>query len=67
MIINDASKVVSDWGNNLEHHLWSSITLVELSITLLVNIYSTGFTHADRNIFIVQATVYTWDAFNSKS
>jgi hypothetical protein len=35
--------VVSD----LEHHLWSSIMLLELSIMLLENINSTGVIHGD--------------------
>ncbi len=48
--------VVIEWCQNLEHHLWSSIMLLESSIMLLENIYSTGVTHADPNMFIVQAT-----------
>jgi hypothetical protein len=46
-IVNDATS----WSITLE----SPITLLELSIMLTENIYSTGFTHDDRNILIVQA------------
>jgi hypothetical protein len=34
-IVNDASKVISKRHHSLEHHLWLSITLSELSIMLL--------------------------------
>jgi hypothetical protein len=37
---------------NLECHLWLSIELLESSIMLLDNIYSTGVTHDDRHITI---------------
>jgi hypothetical protein len=49
--------------HNLEHHLQSSITLLESSvmlpessITLLENIQSTGITLDDHNMFIVQTS-----------
>ncbi len=48
-IVNDASRVISELCHNLEHHLQSSImlqepliVLLELSITHIENIYSTG-------------------------
>ncbi len=58
MIVNDASGVIHEWRHNLECHLWSSITLPGLSIMLLEIIYSTGITHDDHNMFIVQATLH---------
>ncbi len=34
-IVNDTSIVIIDWCHKLEHHLWSSITLLNSSIMLL--------------------------------
>ncbi len=48
MIVNYATS----WSITLE----SSITLLELSIMLLENLYSTGITHDYCNMFIVEAT-----------
>ena len=67
MMINDASRVISEWRNNLEHHLQSpimplelsimllelSIMLLELSIMLLQDINSTGITDDDHHIMII--------------
>ncbi len=44
-----------------ETTIWSvtlepSTTILEASFTLIYNVYSTGVTHDDRNMFIVQAT-----------
>ncbi len=62
-IVNNASRVISEWRNNLERHSKPSITFLESSIILQVssimrleNIYSRGVTHGDRNMFIVEAT-----------
>ncbi len=52
-ILNEASRVIYEGCHNLKHRLWSSTTLIELSITLLDNICSTGVTH---NVFTVLAT-----------
>ncbi len=51
-IINDASKVMSEWRHNLEHHLRLPIMLQESSITSSENIYSTGVTYEDRHMMI---------------
>jgi hypothetical protein len=49
----------------LEHHLLSSIMLLESSITLLENIYSTDVTHFDCEMLIVQATgVWHWHTYS---
>jgi hypothetical protein len=60
MIVNDAAKVISEGRHNLEHHLRSSITLLEsfimlleLSIMLLDNMYSTGITHDNHHMMII--------------
>ncbi len=53
MIVNDASRVISEWCHNLKHHLRSSIMLPEQSIMLLDNINSTGVTHDDRHMTII--------------
>jgi hypothetical protein len=52
MIVNDASRVIIEGCHNLEHHLWSSIMLLELSVMLLVNIYNTGFTNDNHHMMI---------------
>ncbi len=38
---------LSELGHNLEHHLWSSFRLLQVSIMLLENIYSTSANHND--------------------
>jgi len=60
MIINDASRVVSEWCPNLEHHLRSStiplessIMLLELPTMLLENIYSAHITHDNGHLRII--------------
>ncbi len=40
------------WSVTLE----PSITILDASFTLIYNVYGTGVTHDDRNMFIVQAT-----------
>jgi hypothetical protein len=52
-VVNDASRVISGWCHNLEHHSQSSITLLEssvmlleLSVMLLESINRTGITQA---------------------
>jgi hypothetical protein len=55
MISNDAARGVKR-HHNLKNHLRLTITLLELSITILENIYSTGVTNDDQNILILQAT-----------
>jgi hypothetical protein len=59
-VVNDASRVISEWCHNLEHHSQSSITLLEssimlleLSVMLLESIYSTGITHDDLHMKII--------------
>jgi hypothetical protein len=42
------------------------LTTLEVSFTLLANIYSTGITHNDRNIFIVKATGLMYEVLVSK-
>jgi len=49
-IILESSMVLLDISVKL---LESSVTLLESSVTLLENIYCTGVTHDDRNMFIV--------------
>ncbi len=58
--VNDTFRPVSEWHNNLEHHLQSSVTLLESSIMLqessiklLDNIHSAGVSHDDHHMMIV--------------
>jgi len=51
-IVIDASKVASEWRHYLEHHMRSSVTVLELSIMLLENIYSTGVNRDNLNMMI---------------
>ncbi len=59
-IVNDASRVICERRHNFEHHLWSSIVLLELSIILLKlsimlleSIYCTGVTHVHHHMQII--------------
>jgi hypothetical protein len=58
-IVNDDSRVISKWRSQLCPHFLTtlevSLMLLESSITLLENIYSTSINHDYRHIFIVQA------------
>jgi hypothetical protein len=58
-IVNDGSRVISEWRHNLEHHL--SILHLDVSFTLIFNVYSSGMMIMmivihKRNVFIIQAT-----------
>jgi hypothetical protein len=58
-IVNDTAGVISEWHHNLD--LWLLITLLELSIMLLENLYSRGVAYDDCDKMIkimitVQAT-----------
>jgi hypothetical protein len=68
MIINDASRVVSEWHHCMEHHLQSSITIIdasvmllESSIMLLENIYKIGVTYDNCHMTIVIAVFIVQD------
>ncbi len=55
MVTNDASKVVSELWHNLEHHVQSSITLLESSIMLLEVwiMFLQNITYDDHHMMIV--------------
>lgn len=52
-IVNDVSRVVSEWHQNLEHHLELVITLLDLPIMLLEMIYRIGITNEDHDMLVV--------------
>ncbi len=58
MIINDASRAISGWCHNLEHHLQPSIMLLDSSIMFLGNIHGTSIAHDDHHFMIVMFIVH---------
>jgi hypothetical protein len=72
MIVNEASRVISEWCHNLEHHLQSSIALLELSnmllgsstkllessIMFLESINNAGVTHDNDHMTILMCLQY---------
>ncbi len=56
--VNDASSVINEWRHNLAWHLLSSITLLESSIMLPENIYSTDVTSGNHHMTITRCLWY---------